>query len=118
MCDITRPMRETESQRLDREIAEYERDWFSVARYRVVRSKFDQSTHRKQRRILATGLTYPAAKELQSLTDAAIRQEPDYRELCMGNAMALVELENHDSAWIAFKEIRQKREFDEKRSAA
>lgn len=111
MCDITRPMRETESQRLDRWLAEHKQDWFSVARYRVVRAQFDFSAYKNTLQILATDLTYSAAKDLQARTDAAINQEPGYQSNRMGNAVALVEVDNYEAARLAFKEVRKAREM-------
>ena len=110
MCDITNPLPETESQRLDRELKEYDEDWFAVARYRVVRSQFDPLAHKKSRKVLATGLPYPAAKKLQTEEAERITREPGYRSGCMGNPIPLVELENTETANTEFKVLRAARE--------
>ena len=98
----------------DSVMAGYSADWQSVARYSVYRAEFIYGRG-EVKTILHTGKPYDEAKRLQAIVQSSIEQEPDYRANTMSRAIAGIELENGDSTYIAFKQLREERKTREYR---
>lgn len=92
--------------------AAFNRDWHSVARYRVYRSQFIFGAGREIQQIIQTGLPYDEAKRLETIEQEKLEQEPGYVG-GMGAPGVCVELENPDETNREFRRIRMARKHQE-----
>jgi hypothetical protein len=107
MCDITQPEAHHEPS-TEQYVADLKADWAAIARYSVIRTQF-HPVRGKLRRLITRGLAYTEAKKTADAVDAEIRQSPEYRSGCMGNPLAILELDDPKNTYAKFQEVRAQR---------